>query len=148
MNNWDNYDLAILEQLQLNARVSFAELGRRVHLTSPAVAERVKKLEDADVITGYAARINLRKLGYAFEVLVQISVESHAVLNAWTDAHAEVLSSHATTGNHCAMLRIALKSPEHLQGLLGELGAIGKTSTAMVLSSNYEDRVRKHGDRI
>lgn len=148
MNNWDNYDLAIVEQLQLNARVSFAELGRRVHLTSPAVAERVKKLEEAGIITGYSARINLRKLGYSFEALVQISVKSHAVLNAWTDAHPEVLSAHATTGNHCAMLRIALKSPEHLQMLLGELGTIGTTSTAMVLSSSYEDRVRQHGERI
>jgi Lrp/AsnC family transcriptional regulator, leucine-responsive regulatory protein len=144
----DTYDHAILALLQSNGRITMTELSKQVHLTSPAVTERVKKLEEAGVIAGYGTHINLRKYGYSFEAFVQITVDSHAQLDAWADAHSEVLEIHATTGNHCALLRIALTSPEHLQKLLTELGALGNTSTAMVLSSRHEHRARLHGDKV
>jgi Lrp/AsnC family transcriptional regulator, leucine-responsive regulatory protein len=144
----DAYDEKILALLQANARLTFTEIGRQVHLTSPAVAERIKQLEEAGVITGYGARINLRKIGYSFEAIVQITVDSHAALDAWATAHDELLALHATTGAHCAVLRLALTSPEHLQALLASLGEIGKTSTAMVLSSQFEDRARVVGCRL
>ncbi len=148
MYQLDAYDHAILALLQVNGRMTMTELSRQVHLTSPAVSERVKKLEDAGVIVGYGARINLRKYGYSFEVFVQITVESHTQLDAWADARPEVLEIHATTGNHCALLRLALTSPEHLQRLLTELGKLGNTSTAMVLSSRHEFRPRLDGDKV
>jgi Lrp/AsnC family transcriptional regulator, leucine-responsive regulatory protein len=144
----DTYDHAILALLQSNGRITMTELSKRVHLTSPAVTERVKKLEEAGVIVGYGTHINLRKYGYSFEAFVQITVESHAQLDAWSDTHPEVLEIHATTGNHCALLRIALTSPEHLQKLLTELGTLGATSTAMVLSSRHQRRMRLHGGRV
>jgi Lrp/AsnC family transcriptional regulator, leucine-responsive regulatory protein len=144
----DAQDQKILALIQRNARASFTEIGRKVHLTSPAVAERIKRLEEAGVILGYGARINLRKIGYSFEAFVQITVDSHAALNTWADAHDELLALHATTGNHCAVLRLALTSPEHLQQLLASLGEIGKTSTAMVLSTQFEDRVRVSGVKL
>ncbi len=144
----DAQDHKILSLLQGNARASFTEIGRKVHLTSPAVAERIKRLEEAGIILGYGARINLRKIGYSFEAFVQITVDSHAALDAWADAHAELLALHATTGNHCAVLRLALTSPEHLQQLLASLGEIGKTSTAMVLSTQFEDRARVSGLKL
>lgn len=142
----DAYDEKILALLQANARLTFTEIGRQVHLTSPAVAERIKRLEEAGVITGYGARVNLRKIGYSFEAFVQITVDSHAALDAWAAAHDELLALHATTGTHCAVLRLALTSPEHLQAL-ASLGEIGKTSTAMVLSSQFEDRARVIGSQ-
>lgn len=144
----DAYDEKILALLQVNARLTFTEIGRQVHLTSPAVAERIKQLEEAGVITGYGARINLRKIGYSFEAIVQITVDSHAALDSWAAARDELLALHATTGAHCAVLRLALTSPEHLQALLASLGEIGKTSTAMVLSSQFEDRARVFGSQL
>jgi Lrp/AsnC family leucine-responsive transcriptional regulator len=144
----DQHDQKILTLLQENARLTFAEIGRQVHLSSPAVAERVKRLEEAGVIAGYAARVNLRKLGYSFEALVQVTVESHPALDAWVDAHQEVLALHATTGNQCAIMRLALTSPEHLQSLLGSLGKIAKTTTSLVLASTFEDRKRVPGDKL
>ncbi|MGC2236916.1 MAG: AsnC family transcriptional regulator [Pyrinomonadaceae bacterium] len=59
----DEIDRKILKELQINARISFAEPGRRVGLTTPAVIERVRKLEDAGIITGYAAEIDTARVG-------------------------------------------------------------------------------------
>jgi Lrp/AsnC family leucine-responsive transcriptional regulator len=144
----DAYDRNILALLQQDARLSYSEIGRRVHLSSPAVAERIRRLEEARVIEGFSARLNLRALGYSFETFVNITVDSHDALDAWAAAHAEVLALHATTGNHCALLRIALRSPEHLESLLKSLANIGKTSTAMVLSTQFEARQRLPADEI
>ena len=144
----DNYDLKIIALLQNNARSSYTEISRQVHLTAPAVTERVRRLEEAGVITGYQTRVNLRALGYSFEALINIVVDSHAALDAWAAAHAEVLALHATTGNHCALMHIGVTSPEHLQDVLMSLGTIGKTSTSIVLSSQFEDRPRCHGNQL
>ncbi|HAT29464.1 MAG TPA: AsnC family transcriptional regulator [Janthinobacterium sp.] len=144
----DAYDRKMLALLQDNARLSFSEIGRRIHLTSPAVAERVRRLEEAGVIEGYAARINLRAVGYSFEALINITVDSHEALDAWAGAHAEVLALHATTGSHCAQLRLAVTAPEHLQALITSLGKIGKTTTSIVLGSQFEDRPRLPGDQL
>ena len=144
----DAFDHKIIALLQENARQTFTEIGRRVHLSSPAVAERIKRLEAVGVITGYCARINLRKIGYSFEAFIQITVESHAALDAWAKAHEEVLALHATTGSHCAIMRLGLTSPEHLQTLLGSLGEIGRTTTSMVLASTLESRARVPGSKL
>ncbi|MEJ7806683.1 MAG: Lrp/AsnC family transcriptional regulator [Telluria sp.] len=144
----DAYDRKILALLQENARLGFSEIGRRIHLTSPAVAERVRRLEEAGVIEAFSARLNLRKIGYSFEAFVHITVDSHDTLDAWAAARPEVLELHDTTGDHCALIRLALTSPEHLQACLKSLALIGKTSTAMVLSSKHERRARVPGDRL
>lgn len=138
----DAHDRKILALLQENARITLSEIGRRIHLTSPAVGERVKRLEEAGVIEGYGARVNLRALGYSFEAFINVTVESHAALDAWASARPEVLALHATTGSHCALLRIAATAPEHLQELLASLGAIAKTTTSVVLSTQFEHRPR------
>jgi Lrp/AsnC family leucine-responsive transcriptional regulator len=144
----DAYDRKIIALLQQDARLSFSEMGRRVHLTSPAIAERVRRLEDAGVIEGFSARINLRAIGYSFETFVSIVVDSHDALDTWATAHPEVLALHSTTGNHCALMRIAIRTPEHLESLLKSLSKIGRTSTSMVLSNRFEDRQRVPGDEI
>ncbi|MEP7156057.1 MAG: Lrp/AsnC family transcriptional regulator [Betaproteobacteria bacterium] len=148
MSELDAHDHKILSLLQENARLTFTEIGRRVHLTSPAVAERIRRLEEQGVISGYGARINLRKIGYSFEAFIQVTVDSHTALDAWAEQHDEVLALHATTGSHCAIMRLGLTSPEHLQALLVSLGHIGKTTTFMVLSSMHEDRKRVPGKKL
>lgn len=70
----DKINREILDTLQRNGRISFADLGKKVHLSAPAVTERVKKLEDAGVITGYRASVNLERLGYPIEVMIQVKV--------------------------------------------------------------------------
>lgn len=144
----DAYDRKILALLQQDARLSYTEIGRRIHLTAPAVAERMRRLEEAGVIDGYAARINLRTLGYGFETFVSVTVDSHDALDTWASQHKEVLALHSTTGDHCALLRIAIRTPEHLESLLKALSKLGKTSTSMVLSTMFEERERLAADQI
>ena len=144
----DGYDRKIIAILQENARLGYSEIGRRIHLTSPAVAERVRRLEEAGVITSYSARINLRTIGYAFEAFIHITVDSHEALEAWAAARPEVLEVHDTTGSHCALIRVALTAPEHLQACLKSLALIGKTTTSVVLSSHFEGRSRLPGDQL
>ena len=144
----DGYDRKILALLQENSRLGFSEIGRRIHLTSPAVAERVRRLEESGVITSFGAKLNLRKLGYSFEAFINITVDSHEALDAWAAAHPEVLELHATTGAHCALIRVALTAPEHLQACLTSLAPIGKTTTSVVLSSQLENRARIPGDQL
>lgn len=144
----DAYDRKIVALLQQNARLTYSEIGRRVHLSSPAIAERVRRIEEAGVIRGFSARIDLRALGYSFETFVSITVDSHEALDAWAAAHHELLALHSTTGNHCALLRIAVRTPEHLESMLKSLARIGKTSTSMVLSTQFEDRQRLPADEI
>ena len=144
----DAYDRKILALLQENARLGFSEIGRRIHLTAPAVAERVRRLEEAGVIESFTVKLNLRKLGYSFEAFINITVDSHAALDAWAAAHPEVLELHSTTGTHCALMRIALTAPEHLQACLTSLARIGKTTTSVVLTSQLESRARLPGDQL
>lgn len=144
----DAYDRKMIALLQHDARMSYSELGRQVHLSGPAIAERMRRLEEAGVIEGYGARVNLRALGYGFETFVNITVDSHEALDRWAAAHPEVLALHATTGNHCALLRLALRDPSHLEALLKSLATIGKTATAMVLSSQCESRSRLPADQL
>ncbi|WP_426107974.1 Lrp/AsnC family transcriptional regulator, partial [Massilia sp. TSP1-1-2] len=144
----DAYDRKILALLQENARLGFSEIGRRIHLTSPAVAERVRRLEEAGIIEAFTARLNLRKLGYSFEAFINITVDSHEKLDAWAAARPEVLELHDTTGNHCALIRVALAAPEHLQACLKSLALIGKTTTSVILSSRHEGRARLPADQL
>jgi Lrp/AsnC family leucine-responsive transcriptional regulator len=94
----DNYDRKILTLLQSDARLSFSEIGRRIHLTSPAVAERVRRLEETKILRGFTTRLDLRALGYSFEALIHITVDSHAALDLWAQQHPEVLGLYATMG--------------------------------------------------
>lgn len=144
----DNYDRKILALLQEDARLSFSEIGRRIHLTSPAVAERVRRLEEAQVIDGFAASLNLRALGYSFEALINITLDSHDDLDRWAKQHLEVLAVYATTGEQCALIRVAVVAPEHLQSIIQSLGKIGKTQTAIVLSTQFEGRGYLPADQI
>ncbi len=144
----DTYDRKILALLQENARLSYSEIGRRVHLTSPAVTERIRRLEEASVIQGFTARVDLRALGYSFEAFISITVDSHEALDQWAVAHPEVLALHATTGSDCALIRLAVSAPEHLQALIQDLSHIGKTTTSIVLSSQFEDRPRLASDQL
>ncbi|MFZ6818578.1 Lrp/AsnC family transcriptional regulator [Undibacterium sp. Ji22W] len=144
----DNHDRKILALLQEDARLSFSEIGRRIHLTSPAVAERVRRLEEAQVITGFAAKLNLRALGYSFEALIHITLDSHDDLDRWAKQHLEVLAVYATTGEQCALIRVAVVAPEHLQSMIQSLGKIGKTQTSIVLSTQFEGRGYLPADQI
>lgn len=139
----DEIDWKILVELQKNARITFAELGRRVGLTTPAVIERVRKLEDAQVITGYRAEIDAAKVGLPITAFIRMSISgvdySH-IIEVAVDSK-EVLECHRGTGGDSFILKVAVADVEHLQTLIDRLTPYGITTTSIVLSSPVKRRI-------
>src|SRR6187399_1109626 len=133
----DKIDRTILTELQTDARLSYAELGRRVGLTTPAVIERVRKLEDSKIITGYRAEIDAAKVGLPITAFVRMSITgvdySHIIEVA--QESNEVLECHRGTGGDSFIMKVAVASVEHLQEIIDKLTPYGITTTAIVLSS-------------
>ncbi len=139
----DRIDWKILKELQEDARTSFAELGRRVGLTTPAVIERVRKLEDAEIITGYRVEIDTAKVGLPITAFVRMSISgvdySHIIEVA--QEAKEVLECHRGTGNDSFIMKVAVSDVSHLQMLIDKLTPYGITTTSIVLSSPVRRRV-------
>ena len=139
----DEIDRKVLRELQQDARISYAELGRRVGLTTPAVIERVRKLEDSGVITGYRAEIDPAKVGLPITAFVRMSITgvdySHIIEVA--EESNEVLECHRGTGGDSFIMKVAVSSVEHLQQIIDKLTPYGITTTAIVLSSPVKRRV-------
>jgi Lrp/AsnC family leucine-responsive transcriptional regulator len=139
----DEIDRNIVKELQLDARVSYAELGRRVGLTTPAVIERVRKLEDAGVIIGYRAEIDTAKVGLPITAFVRMSITgvdySHIIEVA--EQSNEVLECHRGTGGDSFIMKVAVSSVEHLQEVIDRLVPYGITTTTIVLSSPVKRRI-------
>lgn len=138
----DGTDWKILRELQRDARLSYNQLGQRVGLSAPAAAERVRKLEDAGVITGYNAQVNPAKVGLPMLALVLMHCDPGKCLLKTSGAREfpEVLELHNLTGNHCALLKVALSSMEHLGAFNERLGAHGTCVIHIVTSTALTNR--------
>src|SRR3954453_6462842 len=134
----------ILENLQHHARISFAELGRKVGLSTPAVAERVRRLEEAGVITGYHASVDMSKLGVPIHVLMRLTIPGGDLQIGRTVAAIkelpEITRCHRITGDESFVIEAHLFSVHHLEALIDKLSAYGATATSTVLSSPVERR--------
>ena len=135
----DGLGWGILEQLQQDARLSFAEVGRRVGLSTPAVTERVRRMEEAGIITGYHAAVNAAAAGFPIVVYMRLAISggenmvSRATLAL--KRMPEILECHRVTGTDSFILRAGLLSVAHLESLIDRLTPFGMTSTSTVLSS-------------
>lgn len=127
----------ILRELQGDARLSFAELGRRVGLSKPAVAERVRNLEAAGVVTGYRAEVDLAKVGLPILAVVRMSAVGDVLarITSVVRGMPEVLECHRATGADSFVMKVAVASVAHLEALIDRLTPFGTTSTSIVLSS-------------
>ena len=127
----------ILEALRRDARSTFAELGREVGLSAPAVIERVRRLEEAGVIRGYHADVRWPDESRAVLAFVRMKVarERYARLIALTERLEEVLECHHVSGEDSFVLKVAVPAVERLEELISRLGAYGPTTTAVILSS-------------
>jgi Lrp/AsnC family leucine-responsive transcriptional regulator len=138
----DALSLRILGELQRDARLSYAELGRRVGLSTPAVAERVRRLEESGVIRSYEAHIDPRAIGLEVTAFVRIRITgTESMARRLTEVVSrlpEVLECHRCTGDESFILKIRVASVHHLEKLIDELTPYGMTSTAVVLSSPVE----------
>lgn len=139
----DKIGWKILRELQEDARLSYAELSRRVGLTTPAVIERVKRLEDAGIIKGYRAEINPAKIGLPILAFVRMSITGvdFARIIEVAEKAPEILECHRGTGGDSFIMKVAVASVEHLQKVIDELIPYGVTTTSIVLSSPVTRRV-------
>jgi Lrp/AsnC family leucine-responsive transcriptional regulator len=135
--NIDQTDWKLLAELESDARQSFSELGRKVGLSQPATAERVKALESAGVIRGYRVDIDREKLGFAILAFIRMDTEGEKCrgLQRIVAQLPEVLECHRVTGEGSYIIRAALKSIGHLEGLIDRLLPFGSPSTSIVLST-------------
>jgi Lrp/AsnC family transcriptional regulator, leucine-responsive regulatory protein len=138
----DQTDWRILAELQRDGRLSYNQLGRLVTMSAPAVAERVRRLEEAGVIAGYQARVDPARAGLPLTAFVQLRCALSRCLLKTTAAgdFPEVVEVHKLTGTSCTMLKVRVASMPHLEGLLERLGQHGELNSHLVLSTQYEGR--------
>jgi len=133
----DKTNWKLLKALEENARLTYAELGKLVHLSAPAVAERVRKLEEAGVITGYRAQVNLEKIGIPITALVECQVyrTKEREFKALVMSLDEVLECYNVTGPYAFILRVGVRSMSKLDQLLERLIDLSDTNTMMIMST-------------
>jgi Lrp/AsnC family transcriptional regulator, leucine-responsive regulatory protein len=133
----DDVNLRLLTELQQDARLAVAELGRRVGLSAPSVAERLRRLEDEGVISGYRAVIDPRKLGYHLGVLIRIrpAPRNIAVVAELAAQTPEVVECHRVTGDDCFVMTAHVRDVEHLEELIDTFTPHGQTTTSIMQSS-------------
>jgi Lrp/AsnC family transcriptional regulator, leucine-responsive regulatory protein len=138
----DEKDWVLLEALQTDARLPFAELGRRAGMSAPSATERVRRLEDEGVITGYHAGVDPAKLGKPLQVFIRLSVlnKDYARFRRFLAGAGEISECHHISGEEAFVLRAAIASVNDLEGLLGKLSPFGQTATSLILSTFLDRR--------
>jgi Lrp/AsnC family leucine-responsive transcriptional regulator len=133
----DQTNLRLIEELQSDARVSLAELGRRVGLSAPAVAERLARLEEDATIRGYRAEVDPRALGYSLSVVIRVrpaprELKKVADLAVRTP---EVVECHRITGEDCYFMKAHVRDVTHMEEVIDVFAVFGQTTTSIVQSS-------------
>ncbi len=133
----DSKDLDIIEALQANARVPLSELGRTIGLSQPAISERVKRLEEAGVIEGYAAKINPRALGLGLTAIIRLRT-THEHIKTCLKKFVEIphiVEVNRVTGEDCFVLKVLVPAPEDLEIIVDRIAGFGAVTTSLVLRS-------------
>ena len=138
----DATNLRLLSELQADARVTLAELGRRVGLSSPAVAERLGRLERDGVIRGYHADVDPRALGYALSAVIRIRPAPRQIAEVARVAQEtlEIVQCNRITGDDCFVLRAHVRDVDHLEEVIDRFTVFGQTTTSIVQSSPVPGR--------
>jgi Lrp/AsnC family leucine-responsive transcriptional regulator len=136
----DSLGWKLLIELQKDARISFAELGRRVGLSTPAVAARVRRMEDEGIIRAYRAEISPLHVGLPITAFIRMSVVGDvlAKLTARVRSMKEIVECHRGTGEDSFIMKVNVVSVEHLKEVIDHLTPYGTTSTSLVLTSIVE----------
>jgi Lrp/AsnC family leucine-responsive transcriptional regulator len=142
VNIVDNIDLKILDILQAEGRVTMKELGQRVGLTSPATIERVKKLEEAGIIGGYKAIINIADAGLPVRAFITVTAggQQTAAFADFAGSHPSILQCHRLAGSASYLVETAVPGLEQLEKLLDEIAPLGHYEVHVVLSSPVEHK--------
>jgi len=132
---------AILRELEQDARMSITEIGKRVGLSGPAVSERIKKMEDEGIITGYTTHIDYDLIGLTVNAFITLkSSLTHAGVIKKIEEIPEILECYSITGHNCLMMKVAAPTTKRLETIIGQLQQFGETNTSIILSEAFEKR--------
>lgn len=135
----------ILEELQKDGRLPTVEIGRRVGLSAPAVAERIQKLEDQGYIKGYKPLLDLDKLGLTIRAFIHfkaaIAKLSHRDMIRLMDSIPEIAEWYTVTGNYSMMLKVVTCSSERLAAIITSLEDYGETNTSLILQESRDQKI-------
>ncbi|GGU91368.1 transcriptional regulator [Streptomyces albospinus] len=133
----DATDWRILDVLQQHGRAGYAELARAVNMSASAVTERVRRMEEAGVISGYAAVIEPERIGLPVLAFVRLRYPNgnYKPFHDLLETTPEILEAHHVTGDDCFVIKVAARSMKHLEEVSGRIGALGAVTTSVVYSS-------------
>ena len=133
----DRTDWRLLAELQRDGRASYAELARAVAMSASAVAERIRRLEEAGVIAGYQATVNPERVGLTVMAFVRVRYPTgnYRPFHAMLDSTPEVVEAHHVTGEDCFILKVLARSMRHLEEVTGRIAGLGPVTTSVVYSS-------------
>ncbi|WP_195940834.1 Lrp/AsnC family transcriptional regulator [Romboutsia sp. 1001713B170131_170501_G6] len=133
----DATDHRIIDILQQDGRISMKDLGKIVGLTSPAVSERVKRLEESGIIEGYKAIVNPDALGRVIKAFIHISLPSNKYEEFINVARQDprIVECHHVTGDDCSLLKVVVRDMYELENVIDAIKKIGSTKTSVILST-------------
>ena len=138
----DRTDWRLLAELQRDGRASYAELARAVAMSASAVAERVRRLEEAGVIAGYRAAVEPERVGLTVMAFVRLRYPTgnYRPFHALLDSTPEIVEAHHVTGEDCFVLKVLARSMRHLEEVTGRISGLGSVTTSVVYSSPLHGR--------
>ena len=138
----DRTDWRLLEELQRDGRASYADLARVVAMSPSAVAERVRRLEEAGVIAGYRATVDPERVGLSVMAFVRLRYPTgnYRPFHALLDSTPEVVEAHHVTGEDCFVLKVIVRSMRDLEEVTGRIAGLGAVTTSVVYSSPLPGR--------
>jgi len=139
----DAIDAAILRELCADARIPRAELSRRVGLSAPSVADRVRRLEDVGIITGYGARIDPERLGYGLTILIRarpLPGEMDNMIEA-IQKTPQIIACDRVSGEDCFVARAHVRDVAEMEAVIDRIVPFGATNSSVVQSSPVEERL-------
>jgi len=138
----DDVDRRVVAALQRDGRTSVADLARAVNLSPSATADRLRRLTDGGVITGYTATVDPEALGYAVQAFVRLAYPTgnYKPFHDLLAVLPEVVEAHHVTGDDCFVLKVLARSMRDLERITGKLATLGSITTSVVYSSPLPSR--------
>ncbi|MGO0063362.1 Lrp/AsnC family transcriptional regulator [Brevibacillus fluminis] len=142
----DQTDIKILSELQLDSRLSIRELAKRINLSAPSVAERVRKLEDQGIIEGYTIKINRKKMGFPLECFVMLTMKTgeYERFSRFIASYPDSEFCYRIAGDACFLVKLSARSMEQIEAFINTVTPFAATKTQFVFSQvEVDTNVRK-----